>query len=283
LKSITLRNGVVMPQLGFGLLQIRDSVICERCVEDALHEGYRLFDTAAAYFNEEAVGRAIEGAGVPRQQLFITTKLWLQDYSYDKAQWAFQASLKRLQLDYIDLYLLHQPFGNYYAAWSVLEKLYQEGLVKAIGVCNFTPERLVDLCLNSEIHPMLNQVELHPFLLQSDPLRIMREYRVQPEAWGPLCEGQKGIFQNHILTKIGEKYGKTAAQTSLRWNIQRGVVVIPKTVHVERMKENMNIWDFSLSEEDMSQINSLDSGESEIINFHSACTAKWLNEFAIHE
>lgn len=272
-----------MPQLGFGLLQIQDQVTCERCVHDALAEGYRLFDTAAAYLNEEAVGNALRASGVQRQQLFITTKLWLQDYGYDAARQAFQDSLRRLQLDYIDLYLLHQPFANYYAAWYVLEKLYREGLVKAIGVCNFTPERLVDLCLNSEIPPMLNQVELHPFLIQSEALQIMQDYRVQPEAWGPLCEGQKGIFQNHTLVKIGMKYRKTVAQTVLRWNIQRGVVVIPKTLHVDRMKENMDIWDFSLSEEDMLRINELDFGQSEIIDFHSPCTAKWLNQYVIHE
>lgn len=279
---IKLRNGVEMPQEGYGVFQISNEE-CERCVSDALSVGYRLIDTAAAYGNEEGVGATIRKSGIPREELFITTKLWVQDTSYEGAKQAFQTSLKKLGLDYLDLYLLHQPFGDYYGAWRALEELYRDGLVRAIGVCNFDEARLVDLCLNHEIDPMVNQIEIHPFFQQERAIGIMKKHGIQPQAWGPLSEGQKDIFHNKKLEKIAAKHGKTVAQVILRWHIQRGVVIIPKSAKKSRMEENLNIWDFVLTEEDMKAIATLDIGHSEIINHYSACTAKALNELKIHD
>lgn len=283
MNIVQIGDKIPMPQIGYGVFQIEDAAVCERCVSDALEIGYRLFDTAAAYYNEGAVGRAVLNAPVPRTELFITSKLWIQDYGYDDALRAFDKSLKTLKLDYLDLFLLHQPYGDIYGAWRALEWLYQEKVIHAIGVCNFSPARLVDLYLNSEIAPMVNQIEMHPFFHQQKALSVMGEYGVQPEAWGPLCEGQKEIFQNKVLTRIGSKYQKTAAQVALRWNIQRGIVVIPKTVHPERMQENFNIWDFSLSEADMQAIEKLDMGQSEIIDHESPCTVRLLSQCKIHQ
>lgn len=282
MNTVILNNKVAMPQLGFGVFQIEDATLCERCVGEAIDIGYRLLDTAAAYFNEEAVGNAILNAKVLRSELFVTTKLWIQDYGFDDALRAFDRSLTKLKLDYLDLYLLHQPLGDTYSAWRALERLYQEKAIRAIGVCNFSPGRLADLCLNAKIMPAVNQIEIHPFFHQQPALCEMREYGVQPEAWGPLCEGQKGIFENKILTRIGKSHGKTAAQVALRWNLQRGVVVIPKTVHQERMLENYQILDFALTETEMQSIQSLDMGQSEIIDHEAPCTAKWLNQWKIH-
>ena len=282
MNFMKLRNGVEMPQEGYGVFQISNED-CERCVSDALSVGYRLIDTAAAYMNEEGVGAAIRKSGIPREELFITTKLWVQDASYESAKLAFQTSLKKLGLEYLDLYLLHQPFGDYYGAWRALEDLYKDGLVRAIGVCNFDEARLVDLCLNHEIAPMVNQVEIHPFFQQERTIGIMEKYGVQPQAWGPLSEGQKDIFHNKKLEKIAGKHGKTVAQVILRWHIQRRVVVIPKSAQKSRMEENLNIWDFALTDEDMKAITALDIGHSEIINHYSACTAKALNEWKIHD
>ncbi len=279
----TLSNGVKMPLEGFGVFQVPEADVCKKAVLDAIATGYRLIDTAAAYFNEEAVGAALKECGVPREELFITTKLWIQDTGYENAKKAFQTSLDKLGLDYIDLYLIHQPMNDYYGSWRAMEELYKEGKIRAIGVCNFYPERLADLCVNAEITPMVNQVELHPFFAQESALSTMKEFNVQPEAWGPLAEGKHGIFTHPVLTQIGEKYGKTAAQVALRWNTQRGVVIIPKSVHKERMEENLNIWDFTLSEEDMNAIAALDLGHSEIVDHSSADTAKWLNGWKIHE
>ncbi len=279
----TLSNGVKMPLEGFGVFQVPEAEVCKKAVLDAIATGYRLIDTAAAYFNEEAVGAALKECGVPREELFITTKLWIQDAGYENAKKAFQTSLDKLGLDYIDLYLIHQPMNDYYGSWRAMEELYKEGKIRAIGVCNFYPERLADLCVNAEITPMVNQVELHPFFAQESALSTMKEFNVQPEAWGPLAEGKHGIFTHPVLTQIGEKYGKTAAQVALRWNTQRGVVIIPKSVHKERMEENLNIWDFTLSEEDMNAIAALDLGHSEIVDHSSADTAKWLNGWKIHE
>ena len=280
---VTLSNGVKMPLEGFGVFQVPEADVCKKAVLDAIATGYRLIDTAAAYFNEEAVGAALKECGVPREELFITTKLWIQDAGYENAKKAFQTSLTKLGLDYIDLYLIHQPMNDYYGSWRAMEELYKEGKIRAIGVCNFYPERLADLCVNAEITPMVNQVELHPFFAQESALSTMKEFNVQPEAWGPLAEGKHGIFTHPVLTQIGEKYGKTTAQVALRWNTQRGVVIIPKSVHKERMEENLNIWDFTLSEEDMNAIAALDLGHSEIIDHSSADTAKWLNGWKIHE
>lgn len=280
---VTLSNGVKMPLEGFGVFQVPEAEVCKKAVLDAIATGYRLIDTAAAYFNEEAVGEALKECGVPREELFITTKLWIQDAGYENAKKAFQTSLDKLGLNYIDLYLIHQPMNDYYGSWRAMEELYKEGKIRAIGVCNFYPERLADLCVNAKIIPMVNQVELHPFFAQESALSTMKEFNVQPEAWGPLAEGKHDIFTHPILKQIGEKYGKTAAQVALRWNTQRGVVIIPKSVHKERMEENLNIWDFTLSEEDMKAIATLDLGHSEIIDHSLAETAKWLNGWKIHE
>ncbi len=283
MKYIILNNGIEMPIEGYGVFQIQDPEQCEQCVSDAIDVGYRLIDTAAAYFNEEAVGKAIQKSGISREELFVTTKLWIQDTGYENTLKAFETSIKKLKLDYLDLYLIHQPFGDYYNSWRAMEKLQREGRIRAIGVCNFSQERLVDLCLNSEITPAINQIEIHPFYQQQSALNIMEEYQVQPEAWGPLSEGQKDIFNNKTLSKIGIKYKKSAAQVILRWQIQQDIVAIPKTVHKERMKENINIWDFELSEQDMKAISGMDIGHSEIIDYSNACTAKWLNGWKIHE
>ena len=282
MQMVCLNNGVQMPLEGFGVFQVPDAAECERAVSDALEVGYRLIDTAAAYMNEEAVGKAIRSSGIPRKDLFITTKLWVQDTGYASAKKAFETSLNKLGLEYPDLYLIHQPFHDYYGAWRAMEELYKEGRIRAIGVSNFYPDRLVDLCVNTEIIPAVNQVECHPFFQQRNALKVMKEYGVQPEAWGPFAEGKNNFFQNPTLSEIAAKYGKSVAQVALRWNVQRGVVVIPKSVHKERIQENFNIWDFELSEKDMETISGMDIGRSEIINHLTADTVKWLNDLKIH-
>lgn len=282
MQMVCLNNGVQMPLEGFGVFQVPDAAECERAVSDALEVGYRLIDTAAVYMNEEAVGKAIRSSGIPRKDLFITTKLWVQDTDYESAKKAFETSLNKLGLEYLDLYLIHQPFRDYYGAWRAMEELYKEGRIRAIGVSNFYPDRLVDLCMNAEIIPAVNQVECHPFFQQKDALKVMKEYDVQLEAWGPFSEGKNNFFQNPTLSEIATKYGKSVAQVALRWNVQRGVVVIPKSVHKERIQENFNIWDFELSEKDMKTISRMDIGHSEIINHLTADTAKWLNDLKIH-
>lgn len=282
MQMVCLNNGVQMPLEGFGVFQVSDAAECEQAVSDALEVGYRLIDTAAAYMNEEAVGNAIRTSGIPRKDLFITTKLWIQDADYESAKKAFETSLNKLGLEYLDLYLIHQPFHDYYGAWRAMEELYKEGRIRAIGVSNFYPDRLVDLCMNAEIIPAVNQVECHPFFQQKDALKVMKEYGVQPEAWGPFAEGKNNFFHNPTLSEIAAKYGKSVAQVALRWNVQRGVVVIPKSVHKERIQENFNIWDFELSEKDMETISDMDIGHSEIINHFTADTAKWLNDLKIH-
>lgn len=281
MEYVTLNNGVKMPQEGYGVFQIAPEN-CEECVTDALSLGYRLIDTASSYRNEEGVGSAIKKSGIPREEVFITTKLWVQDTSYENAKKAAEVSMKRMGLDYLDLYLIHQPFGDYYGAWRAMEEMYREGMIRAIGVCNFDEARLVDLCMNHEIRPAINQVEIHPFYQQGSALQTMKRYHIQAEAWGPLSEGQKNIFQHRQLNKIAARYQKSAAQIILRWNIQRGVVVIPKSSYKERMKENLDIWDFVLDSKDMETIASLDIGHSEIINHYSSCTAKALNTLKIH-
>ena len=282
MQTVCLNNGVQMLLEGFGVFQVPDAAQCEQAVSDALEAGYRLIDTAAAYMNEEAVGNAIRTSDIPRKDLFITTKLWVQDADYESAKKAFETSLNKLGLEYLDLYLIHQPFHDYYGAWRAMEELYKEGRIRAIGVSNFYPDRLVDLCVNAEIIPAVNQVECHPFFQQKDALKVMKEYGVQPEAWGPFAEGKNNFFQNPILAEIAAKYGKSVAQVALRWNVQRGVVVIPKSVHKERIQENFNIWDFELSDKDMETISDMDIGHSEIINHFTADTAKWLNGLKIH-
>ena len=282
MQTVCLNNGVQMPLEGFGVFQVPDAAQCEQAVSDALEAGYRLIDTAAAYMNEEAVGNAIRTSDIPRKDLFITTKLWVQDADYESAKKAFETSLNKLGLEYLDLYLIHQPFHDYYGAWRAMEELYKEGRIRAIGVSNFYPDLLLYLCVNAEIIPAVNQVECHPFFQQKDALKVMKEYGVQPEAWGPFAEGKNNFFQNPILAEIAAKYGKSVAQVALRWNVQRGVVVIPKSVHKERIQENFNIWDFELSDKDMETISDMDIGHSEIINHFTADTAKWLNGLKIH-
>lgn len=282
MEYISLNNEVRMPQEGFGTFQIplKD---CKRCVRDAISAGYRLIDTASAYGNEESVGAAIRESGLPREELFITTKLWVQDASYEGAKKAVDASLKRLGIDYLDLYLIHQPFGDYYSAWRAMEEMYRDGKVRAIGVCNFDEARLVDLCLNHKIRPAVDQIEIHPFHQQEKTIQIMKKYGVQPQAWGPLVEGQKNVFRNKQLSQIAVRYGKSIAQVILRWHVQRGVMIIPRTVQQAHMEENRDIWDFALNGEDMKAIAAMDLGHSEIINHYSACTANALNNTKIHE
>ena len=283
MEYVTLNNGIKMPMEGFGVFQVPDPEQCEQAVLDAIGSGYRLIDTAAAYMNEEAVGAAIQKSGVKRSDLFVTTKLWVQDASYEGAKKAFEVSMKKLGLEYLDLYLIHQPMGDYIGAWRAMEELYKEGVIRAIGVCNCYPHVLADICETVEIIPAVNQIELHPFFQQADALKLMKEYEIVPEAWGPFAEGGHGIFIHPVLTAIGEKYGKTAAQVALRWNVQRGVVVIPKSVHKNRMEQNMDIWDFTLSDADMAEIAKLDIGHSEIVNHFDPNFVKMLHNMKIHE
>lgn len=283
MEFITLNNGIKMPLEGFGVFQVSDPAQCEQAVLDAIASGYRLIDTAAAYGNEEAVGRAIKKCGVPREELFITTKLWVQDASYEGAKRAMETSLEKLGLDYIDLYLIHQPMGDYIGAYHAMEEAYKVGGLKSIGICNFYPERLADFCETVEIIPAVNQIELHPFFQQADALALMKEYGVVPEAWGPFAEGKYGIFTHPVLTKIGDKYGKTAAQVALRWNVQRGVAIIPKSIHKDRIEQNLDIWDFTLTDEDMKEIAGLDTGHSEIVNHYDPAFVKMLHEMKIHD
>ena len=278
----SLSNGVKLPMIGYGTFQIKDAAQCEQCVYEALEAGYRLFDTAASYENEVAIGRALRGSRVPRDEWFVTTKLWVQNAGYDGTLKAFDRSLKQLGLDYIDLYLIHQPFGDYYGAWRAMERLYREGAVRAIGVSNFTPERLVDLCMNQEVRPMVNQIEIHPFFQQNTALRVMEDYGVVPQAWGPFSEAQKDIFNHKTLAKIASRHGKTTAQVILRWHLQRDLPTIPKTVHQERMIENLDVFDFELSEKELESIAGMDIGHSEIIDHHSFCTSRQLNSVKIH-
>lgn len=282
MEFVTLNNGVKMPMEGFGVFQVPDPDQCEQAVLDAIATGYRLIDTAAAYMNEEAVGVALQKCGVPREELFITTKLWVQDASYESAKKALETSLQKLGLDYLDLYLIHQPMKDYIGAYRAMEEAYKAGKLRAIGVCNFYPNRLTDLCETVEVMPAVNQVELHPFFQQENALAVMKEYGVTPEAWGPFAEGNHGIFTHPVLTEIGRKYGKSAAQVALRWNVQRGVVVIPKSVHKDRMEQNLDIWDFMLSEEDMKKIAALDLRHSEIVDHSDPNFVKMLHGMKIH-
>lgn len=282
MQYIKLYNGVELPVIGYGTFQITDAALCEQCVENALEAGYRLFDTAAAYRNEEAVGRAIRNSHIPRQEVRVTTKLWVQDAGYDSTLKAFETSFKKMGLDYIDLYLIHQPFGDTYGAWRAMERLYREGAVRAIGVSNFSPERFVDLCMNQEIKPMVNQIEIHPFFQQEEALKVMKDYGVAVQAWGPLSEAQRDIFNHKVLVKIAEKYDKSTAQVILRWHYQRGVETIPKTIHKDRMVKNLDIFDFALTEREMGAIQEMDIGHSEIIDHRCYYTARQLNSVKIH-
>lgn len=270
-----LNNGVEMPVLGFGVYQVGETV-CEQCVRDAIAAGYRSIDTASAYLNERAVGRAIRRSGVPREELFITTKLWVQDAGYESTKRAFAKSLERLQLNYLDLYLIHQPFGDVYGSWRAMEELYREGAVRAIGVSNFQPDRLVDLILHNEVVPAVNQVETHPFCQQTEAAAVMASEGVQIESWAPFAEGRNNLFGNGTLVSLAAKYRKSVAQVVLRWLIQRGVVVIPKSVRPERMAENIAVFDFHLAPEDMDLIATLDTRRSCFLSHRDPETVKWL-------
>ena len=262
IPMVTLNNGVEMPTLGFGVFQVPDPSECERSVRDAIDVGYRLLDTAASYGNEEAVGAAIRNHGIGRSELFVTTKLWIEDASYEGAKAAFERSLNKLQLDHLDLFLIHQPFGDVYGAWRAMEELYKAGRIRAIGVSNFYPDRLVDFVLHNEVTPAVNQIEIHPFHHQDDAQKVLEEYKVQPEAWGPFAEGKNGLFSNEVLAGIGKKHGKSIAQVVLRWLIQRNIVAIPKSVRKERMAENIAIFDFELDQADVAAIGALDQKSS---------------------
>lgn len=281
MQTVTLNNGVKMPIIGIGVYQIPDAEQCENAVYEALITGYRLIDTAAGYLNEEAVGRAIKRSGIPREELFITTKLWVQDASYESAKLAFAKSLKKLQLDYLDLYLIHQPFGDYYGAWRAMEELYREGKIKAIGVSNFLPDRLMDLIVHNEIVPTVNQVETHPFYHQIESAAFMKEQGVQHQSWAPFAEGLNNLFGNEVLASIAEKYNKSIAQVVLRWLVQREVVVIPKSVKKERIVENFNIFDFELSADDIEQISTLDTRESLFLSYRDPEVAKMMGNWKV--
>lgn len=281
MQTVTLNNGVKMPIIGFGVYQVPDAAECENAVYEALMAGYRLIDTAAGYLNEEAVGRALKRSGVPREELFITTKLWVQDSSYESAKLAFNKSLNKLQLDYLDLYLIHQPFGDYYGAWRAMEELYHEGKIRAIGVSNFLPDRLMDLIVHNEIVPAVNQVETHPFYHRTESATFMKEQGVQHQSWAPFAEGLNNMFGNEVLISIAAKHSKSVAQVVLRWLVQRGIVVIPKSVKKERIVENFNIFDFELDTEDIEQITALDTRKSLFLSYHDPEVAKMMGNWKI--
>jgi 2,5-diketo-D-gluconate reductase A len=278
MQTVTLNNGVQMPVLGFGVYQIPDPAECERTVRDALDVGYRLIDTASAYMNEEAVGRAIRNSGLPREEVFVTTKLWVQDAGYERAKAAFDKSLHKLDLDYLDLYLIHQPFGDVHGAWRAMEELQAQGRVRAIGVSNFQPDRVMDLIVHNQVAPAVNQVETHPFCQQRSTQQFLQENKVQIESWGPFAEGRNDLFANPVLRGIAAKHGKSVAQAVLRWLVQRGVVAIPKSVRKERMVENFAIFDFELDAADMAAIEALDTGASLFFDHRDPAIVKWLGE-----
>ena len=275
MEYVTLNNGVQMPKLGYGVYQVSNEE-CERCVLDAVSAGYRSIDTAQSYGNEEAVGSAVEKCGVPRQQLFLTTKIWISNAGYENAKASIERSLKKLKTDYIDLLLIHQPFGDYYGAYRAMEEAYKDGKLRAIRVSNFYPDRLIDLCQFAEVTPAVNQVETHVFHQQKTAHEYMKKYGVQHESWGPFAEGRKDFFSNPVLTEIGAKYGKSSAQTALRFLLQSDVVVIPKSTHKERMEQNLDVFDFSLEEADMEAIRALDEGESLFFNHYDPATVEML-------
>ncbi|CAM5525049.1 aldo/keto reductase [Sphingobium scionense] len=273
---VTLNNGVEMPSLGFGVFQVPDPAECERSVRDAIDVGYRLLDTATSYGNEEAVGHAIRAHGIERGELFVTTKLWIEDVSYEGAKVAFERSLNKLQLDYLDLWLIHQPYGDVYGAWRAMQELYRAGRIRAIGVSNFYPDRLLDFVLHNDVVPAVNQIEIHPFHQQHDAQALLTEYGVQGEAWGPFAEGKNGLFSDELLASIGRKHGKSVAQVVLRWLHQRGIVAIPKSVRKERMAENFAIFDFALDDDDIAAIATLDQKASSFFDHRDPAMVKWL-------
>jgi 2,5-diketo-D-gluconate reductase A len=276
--TVTLNNGVEMPLLGFGVFQMHDADECERSVHDAIQTGYRLIDTAASYGNEEAVGRAIKQSGVPREELFVTTKLWIQDAGDERTRQAFERSMERLQLDYLDLYLIHQPFGDVYGAWRDMQQLNRDGRARAIGVSNFPPDRVMDLMIHNDVAPAVNQIEVHPFNQQIDTQRFLQEHGVQVEAWAPFAEGKHDIFQNELLVSLAAKYHKTVAQIILRWLTQRGIVAIPKSVRKDRIAENFDLFDVELSADDMAAIATLDTRTSSFFDHRDPEIVKALGE-----
>jgi len=278
MKNVVLNNGVEMPILGFGVFQIEDMAECERSVRDAIDAGYRLIDTAASYGNEESVGNALKVSGVPRNELFVTTKLWIADTGYDKTKAAFDRSMKKLQLDYLDLYLIHQPYGDVYGSWRAMEELYREGRIRAIGISNFHPDRVMDFLMHHEIPPAVNQIETHPFHQQVETQKFLQENNIQIESWGPFAEGKNNIFHNEVLSSIAAKHGKSVAQVILRWLTQRDVVVIPKSVRKERMAENFDIFGFDLDTSDMEVIAALDTGQSLFFDHRDPAMVKFLSE-----
>ncbi len=282
MQNVVLNNGVQMPILGFGVYQIADTEECEKSVYEAIRAGYRLIDTAAAYQNEEAVGKAIKKSGVPREDIFVTTKLWIQDAGCESTKKAFERSLKRLQLDYLDLYLIHQPYGDVYGSWRAMEELYREGKIRAIGVSNSQPDRLMDLMVHNEVVPAVNQIETHPFNQQIETQKFLEENKVQIESWGPFAEGKNNIFENELLLALSGKYQKTVAQVILRWLTQRGVVVIPKSVCKERIVENFDIFDFELSNEDMNAIVTLDTKKTLFFDHRDPEMVKRLGEVKLN-
>lgn len=278
MQTISLNNGVRMPLAGYGVFQIPDPQDCERCVADAIRVGYRLVDTAASYLNEEAVGRGIRAAGVPRDELFVTSKLWVQDTGYERTRQALDKALKRLQLDYLDLYLIHQPFGDVHGSWRAMEEALKAGKVRAIGVSNFHPDRLMDIIVHHDVVPAVNQVEVNPFLQQDEAVRFMRENGVQAEAWAPFAEGRNNLFTNDALADIARRHGRTVGQVVLRWLVQRGIVVLAKSVRKERMQENLRVFDFALDEPEMARIAQLDTGRSSFFSHRDPAMVKWISE-----
>ncbi|CAM2162991.1 Glyoxal reductase [Burkholderia cepacia] len=278
MQDVTLNNGMKMPILGYGVFQIADEAECERCVVDAVQAGYRLIDTAASYKNEEAVGRGLKRCGIPRDQLFITSKLWVEDAGYERAQAAIDKSLKRLGLDYLDLFLIHQPFSDVHGAWRAMEEAHRAGKLRAIGVSNFQPDRLMDIIAFNEIKPAVNQIEVNPFHQQAESVEFMRGLGVQPEAWAPFAEGRNNLFQNDRLVAIAERYGKTVGQVVLRWLVQRGIVALAKSVRKERMLENLAVFDFKLSDDDIESVATLETGASSFFSHRDPAIVKWMSE-----
>lgn len=283
MEKVKLNNGVEMPVLGFGVFQVPDPVECERAVMDAIQTGYRLIDTAASYGNEASVGKAIKSSGVPREEFFITTKVWIQSYGYEGTKQSFERSLKRLGVDYLDLYLVHQPLGDVYGTWRAMQELYKEGKIRAIGVSNFQPDRLMDLIVHNEIVPAVNQIETHPFQQQIETKKFLEEYNIQTESWGPFAEGKNNIFSNGLLLSVATKYKKSIAQVILRWLIQRNIIAIPKSVRKERMEENFSIFDFELCAADMQAIKTLDTKTSSFFDHRDPVMVKMLGEYKINE
>lgn len=278
MQTITLNNGLTMPVAGFGVFQIKDALECTRCVIDAIHVGYRLIDTAASYMNEAAVGEGLRQAGIAREQLFVTSKLWVQDAGYERTAKAIDDSLGRLKLEYLDLYLIHQPYGDVHGSWRAMQDAHRAGKLRAIGVSNFQPDRLMDIAAFNDIKPAVNQIEINPFQQQEESVKFMRELGVQAEAWAPFAEGRNNLFQNEVLRNVAAKHGKTIGQVVLRWVLQRGVVALAKSVRKERMFENIAIFDFELSVDDMTQIATLETGTSSFFSHRDPAIVKWMSE-----